>query len=485
MKRILIASMVLLILGIVCFAEDAAAIPVFARKYKTTCMTCHAPFPKLSAFGEAFRLNGYKIPEADEVYVKQEPLSLGAEAYKQMFPRSVWPSTLPGIPPVSFRVTGDVLADTTGTHRNSVDFNFQNEIDIHAAGTFGDHLSFFTEVAFNPGPDNNANGTSTVTTSAAWLMYQNILPCLVGTNHFNVKAGEVGKLEISLPNIRFDNSYQVNDYLYATELNLSSEPGFEMNGFGKNWKYAFGIVKTDTNNSERDFYGQVNFKICGLGYNGTGAKTEEGGLNTAPTGYWRDDSVSFGLFGYRTYDSQDTNNFVNPFVTAVFNPQQVNAFDRFGGDIRVSYANFSIAGGFARGVHNDFILPTLFGGSNNLQVLFPNLPNFLVNENIYTIDAQYFVFPWMVPYARYEIVDVTNIPGLDKQRIVLGMTFLLVGNVRLNLEGRYYTQNGPLDIANNAQAMGLSLPNGVPPLIGATPADIDSNQIAFRLDWAF
>ncbi len=64
------------IIGVMVFSvlaalsEKAEAIPAFARKYKTTCVTCHAPFPRLTALGEAFRLNGYKLPGGDELYVK-------------------------------------------------------------------------------------------------------------------------------------------------------------------------------------------------------------------------------------------------------------------------------------------------------------------------------------------------------------------------------------------------------------------------------
>ena len=58
----------MLLLGIVLFAlmqivrEESYAIPAFARKYKTSCATCHNGFPKLNAFGEAFRRNGYQFP---------------------------------------------------------------------------------------------------------------------------------------------------------------------------------------------------------------------------------------------------------------------------------------------------------------------------------------------------------------------------------------------------------------------------------------
>ena len=88
-------------LSILAFADRAQAIPVFARKYQTSCITCHTMYPKLNDVGEAFRRNGYQFASDDDVLVKEEPVKLGIDAYKDMFPDSIWPSTLPALPPVS------------------------------------------------------------------------------------------------------------------------------------------------------------------------------------------------------------------------------------------------------------------------------------------------------------------------------------------------------------------------------------------------
>ncbi len=40
---------------------DAGAIPAFARKYRVSCSLCHRPFPRLSAFGEQFAANGFRL----------------------------------------------------------------------------------------------------------------------------------------------------------------------------------------------------------------------------------------------------------------------------------------------------------------------------------------------------------------------------------------------------------------------------------------
>src|SRR6185369_8281501 len=105
-----IAAFVLLGLG-----RPAGAVPVFSRKYQTSCQTCHVAFPKLNPFGEAFRLNGYRMPTEAESpdLVKEEPVSLGSEAYERIWPDAVYPSTLPAHVPFAFNIKmADVYASS-------------------------------------------------------------------------------------------------------------------------------------------------------------------------------------------------------------------------------------------------------------------------------------------------------------------------------------------------------------------------------------
>ena len=68
-----------------------------------------------------------------------------------------------------------------------------------------------------------------------------------------------------------------------------------------------------------------------MGFDGSGMKSEEGGLTTSPSGFWRDDSILFGLFGYRGFTGENA-----------------DKSDRFGGDIRVNYKDLSLGGGYIR-----------------------------------------------------------------------------------------------------------------------------------------
>jgi hypothetical protein len=72
---------------------DAHAIPAFARKYRVTCALCHAPFPRLNAFGNMFAANGFQMargaPAVDTISVgdpllrlqRDLPLAVKVEAY--------------------------------------------------------------------------------------------------------------------------------------------------------------------------------------------------------------------------------------------------------------------------------------------------------------------------------------------------------------------------------------------------------------------
>lgn len=42
---------------------DAEAIPAFARKYRQSCSTCHAPAPRLKPYGEEFAARGFRLED--------------------------------------------------------------------------------------------------------------------------------------------------------------------------------------------------------------------------------------------------------------------------------------------------------------------------------------------------------------------------------------------------------------------------------------
>jgi hypothetical protein len=65
-SRLLLSALLLggFVLGLA--FEEASAIPAFARKYKFSCTTCHAPAPRLKDFGTDFADNGFQLPDGEE-----------------------------------------------------------------------------------------------------------------------------------------------------------------------------------------------------------------------------------------------------------------------------------------------------------------------------------------------------------------------------------------------------------------------------------
>jgi len=97
-RATLAAGVLVLLLGVV---EAAWAIPPFARKYGVSCSMCHAPVPRLTAFGEHFAANGFEMmpgePPRDTVATadpllqlpKTVPLGVRIDAYAQMYTPAV------------------------------------------------------------------------------------------------------------------------------------------------------------------------------------------------------------------------------------------------------------------------------------------------------------------------------------------------------------------------------------------------------------
>jgi hypothetical protein len=78
MKRPQILATIVTVVVAVALAipEFAHAIPAFARRHKMSCTTCHAPVPKLKAYGDEFAGAGFMIPEQDK---KRDYMSGGDE----------------------------------------------------------------------------------------------------------------------------------------------------------------------------------------------------------------------------------------------------------------------------------------------------------------------------------------------------------------------------------------------------------------------
>jgi len=208
-------------------ARRAGAIPAFARQYATSCLTCHVNFPKLNDFGKAFKDAGFKFPKDDENFIKVPPVMLGAPAQKDVWPHSVWPGEIPGMPPIGLRFNS--FFQITGENRNKfniltaaggvppfipgTDFS-SGFFSIFAAGNFGSGIAFWVDDDFSVGGANAAGGLGD-----GYLKFVNLGRVLrLPKDSLSVR---VGQFELDLP-ITQARSYNLSPYDIYTEANIGA-----------------------------------------------------------------------------------------------------------------------------------------------------------------------------------------------------------------------------------------------------------------------
>ncbi len=330
-----VAVLALAIGGVLLLAESASAIPVFARKYETSCQTCHVAYPKLNAFGEAFRLRGYRMPGETAEMIKEKPVSLGAPAWKRVWPKAVWPSDIPGSTPLALRVnlptrwTSEVDEDG---HREQVkgDFRFPGIVYAQTAGTFGEKFSFFSKVQIERSETAELHG-------AAVDRHEEIEIDLEHAElHVNDIAGpegalnlKVGRFEPEMVGSSFSHMRTLTDrnYLNLFAYAPIAEGGGSSVGSGGHHGggdgialpatvegiEAYGVLKhrllwnlgianglgpgvgASDGNSLKDFYGRLTYKFGGMGLDGTVGDEVATPEAQEP---WRDNSFKIGIFVY-------------------------------------------------------------------------------------------------------------------------------------------------------------------------------------------
>ena len=281
-------------------------------------------FPKLNAFGEAFRLRGYRMPGETEEMVKQPPVSLGAPAYKRLWPQA----DLAGRDlergaagrQRQARRRQHVVAQRRrhGDARVNNDLQFPQEVNIFGAGTLGDHVSYLGEVTFAENPD----GSVAVELEHAhmgfdspfgpedlfhfrigkfapnlvdgfqemWISTDAGIDSLFAYNPIGMHGG-TGLARTRQP----DRRSRCRRSCAASKATASS--GTARCGSPAS-PTASGRAATDTTgrfdgNSAKDVYARFDYKIGGMGLDG------DTGGQPVPDKNWRDNSLRLGVFAYR------------------------------------------------------------------------------------------------------------------------------------------------------------------------------------------
>ncbi len=463
LHRIFCSAAALVLGGLLLCATSAEAVPAFARKYQTSCQTCHSIFPKLNAFGEAFRLRGYHMPNESEDMVKEKPVSLGAPAYKRLWPNAVWPGELPGAVPLAVNVkfadvnTSTLNEDGTITKVGN-DLQFPQEVNLFGAGTLGDSASFFTELTVSENPDssaaieieharfqfdspfgpedllhirigkfapNIADGFQEM-----WIATDAGIDTLFAYNPIGLAggtglAGDMSPAPISLPaHVQGIEAYGIIEHraLWVAGLANGISPG-------PNGRFD--------GNSAKDLYARFDVKIGGMGLDGYN------GNRAVPSQNWRDDSLRVGAFVYHG-DGSDIN-----FPLVAEDGTNVNVQDR----------HFLRTGIYASVFIGDLnVFGVYLHGTDTLQQFdqATAAPLQEVTPGYHSLFAQadYMIYPWLQFSGRYETLTPGDgsVPSLRLG--TFNLSALLRANVKLMAEyqrdlreGRNHSLNAILRFA--------------------------------------
>ncbi len=427
------------------FPQNTQAIPPFARKYKTSCTTCHwGTFPKLNAFGKAFRANGLRMPGGgEEVFVKEEPVKMGASAWSRLFPKSIWPGDIPLIPAVGILTKFDYTltrerptnyrGGNGGSPERSFDsqFNGFDSLEVLVGATFGETLSFFAAGMWGDLERAYLNYTPFV------FGEQGLLNVRIGK--FDTRANPVsnhlkqirkhGYLLNEFPTVATGNFFgfhpnQRGIEFWGSKNGPGGKGGLEwavgvvnghsgeglphFNGVGDVAMIASNIDKDigDEINNGKDWYATVSYKIGGMGV--LGEESVDDSLVAKEN--WQDDSVRIKGYYYRgttgTYIDADGTGGAgvgNPLVGATANSlwdDDANRFKRYGVVVEANWWNFAFTG-VASFMEDDIKGVITYGAADGM----PQESGSSFDTTIYTGEVNWVALPWLIPSLRVENVN--------------------------------------------------------------------------------
>ena len=225
-------------------SRQGSAIPAFSRLYGTSCSTCHIDFPKLNDFGKAFKDAGFKFPKDDESMLKIPPVMLGAPANAELWPKAIWPGTIPGIPPIGLRY--NQYFQYTSTNRSNfsqlspsgtvtpfiptTDFE-AGYFSIFTAGNFGSDIAFWVDDDISVS-GANANGTL----GEAYLKFVNV-GRLMKLPPYALSL-RLGQIELDIPFTQA-KSIWISPYDIYSQANIGAvNPAYPLQQFVNN-SFAF------------------------------------------------------------------------------------------------------------------------------------------------------------------------------------------------------------------------------------------------------
>ena len=335
----LIPLLFIMLLLFTLIPSKSGAMPVFARKYDMSCLTCHAAYPKLNEFGEQFAADNMRLPNwkdstksgGDDMLALPDtvPLALRTQAYVQKREATA----------IDPETGEEVSADT--------DIQSPYLIKLLSSAPLSDHITYYFYAIF---AEKGGNGETIV--EDAWFRHDDIFSTDIGMM--------LGQFQVSDLMFAREVRLTFQDYMVYRMAGLTYDRGLLFDyaagpfDLGLGWVNGNGIEENFTinspgykrpdhlfdNDSGKAIFGRVGTDIAGVGiglfgYSGS-QKNAEGPAGTT-SGNRDTDKISYGIdlsgmVGGKTYwFAQLLQNEWNEFIV------EGTDYKWFGGFIGVDY----------------------------------------------------------------------------------------------------------------------------------------------------
>ena len=428
------------------------AIPAFSRQYQTSCTTCHLDFPKLNDFGKAFKDAGFKFPKDDETFLKVPATLLGAPAQKDVWPRTVWPGEIPGMPPIGLRMNN--FFQVTGNNRNRFNplagpgtlpqiiprTDFESGLfSIFTAGNFGSDIAFWVDDDISVAGDNAAGGLGD-----GYIKFVNLGRFLkLPTDALSIRAGQ---FELDLPVTQARN-INLSPYDIYQQANIGAISSMLSASQNVNNQFTFAGAAKGVEFSGGHNYGGYHYSVAILNENSSGLGQSSntslfvpsatgganGGLGFASDSSFKDVYARFsyrinmernaesrnsiqaaGATGPRDHTYLNFGTFYlhgksqQGFIGAGNTPLYAREpYYRAGGDFSFNYRTFNLFGVFMYGKDNNLLPVDANGVLIPLPVSSTAVPAGFVTSvpakfNGGFVEADYLVLPWIMAIGRWD-----------------------------------------------------------------------------------
>ncbi len=457
----------------VAMARDAFAVPSFARKYETSCQTCHTIYPVLNPFGEAFRRNGYRFPSQngslDSDAVKAPQIPLGQDEYKKTFPDSIWPDRINTAVPLSVMFNGNVPVNLPNSGAKDAAGNtftwsgIEAEFHLFGAGAFSDTMTYMTQLTLAD------SGSFDIET--AYLLWNDI----VGPSHWvNLWVGRLWAPQLTSYGLHSDYlADTVMPGVSVASLFTSKGAGFtlgqghtdgaEINGIiGHRFDYSLGWVASSTATglslpNAEDAYAHIGVKSGGVALDGEG---KYGPNVPDPRKPWAEKSITLDLFAYHGLTRAD--NGTGSSAGAATPTQQDDRFNAVGAVVHAQLDSLVAMAGVQAESHDRPYAGSAATTLANGTVL-PGVPDLTSGTAIVQYDElDYVVYPWLIPGVRTEYTHATVEGGdaAELLRVIPGVALLLRPNIKAILTGDLELGKNPPATGSWGPAGGYIVPTG-------------------------